>query len=200
MNKYTLIRKCDGSPSDGCLFAIWTQDISFDKPLADMYDSYGQEWGHEVAGDWCLGGDPAFTDQLCEYIWSTFTFEDEDAQFYIGDDGQLFDTINMSDEEINAVEKEIQRYCQENSTYYKGTYYTYWNGHNWQSILLDTEFGQIDCDYEIVDDSEADAIIADFINADFIGEKNGIAYYQGEKHKYSVSRWQSDPFAFEVED
>lgn len=199
--KYTLIRDCSCSPSDGHLFAVPTKDIIVG-PLADCYDDYGQQWGHEGAGDWCIGGDPQFMYTLEEHLRTKFGWKLEDDKiFYVSDDGKLFDTENMTDDEIKAVEKEIADYCKENSKYYNGTYYTYWDGSNWKSILLDTEFGHIDCQYEIVDDeAEVIEIICDYKDAEFIEEVRGIQYYQGKLHKYSVSRWQGNPWSFEVEE
>lgn len=201
MGKYTLIRDISGTPTDGNIFAIPTKDI-INGPLADIYDQYGQMWGHEGAGDWCLGGDPNFYEKLCEHLQDKMEWTLEDNKvFYVSDEGKLFDTENFTTEEIEAAEKEIKKYCEENSTYYEGTYYTFWDGSNWQTILLNTEFGHIDCDYEIIDDEEAtEEIINDYHNSEFIEEVCGIIYYQGKKHKYSVSRWQGNPWSFEVED
>ena len=200
MKKYTLIRDCSASPLNGHLFAVPTEDIIVG-PLADCYDYYGQQWGHECAGDWCLGGDPEFIDKLIEHLHDVFgwTLED-DKIFYVSDEGKLFDTENFTKAEIVEVEKEIEKYCKENSTYYNGTYYTYWNGSMWKSILFDIEDGYRDYQYEIVDGDEAEEIINDYKDAEFIEEVRGITYYQGTLHKYSVSRWQGNPWSFEVEE
>lgn len=201
MGKYTLIRDISGQFTDGNIFAIPTKDI-ITGPLADIYDQYGQKWGHEAAGDWCLGGDPNFYEKLCEHLQDKFewTLED-DKVFYVSDDGKLFDTENFTDKEISDVEKEIKKYCEENSTYYEGTYYTFWNGSNWRSILLNTEFGNIDCDFEILtDEEEIIGIINDYHDSEFVEEKCGITFYQGKKHKYIISRWEHHPWYFEVVD
>lgn len=198
--KYTLIRDCSASPLNDHLFAVPTEDIIVG-PLADCYDDCGQQWGHEGAGDWCLGGDPEFYQSIIEHLQDVFGWKLEDDKiFYVSDDGKLFDTENMTDDEIKAVEKEIADYCKENSKYYNGTYYTYWNGSRWKSILFDIEDGHRYYLYEIVDGDEAEEIINDYKDAEFIEEVHGIKYYQGKLHKYSVSRWQGIPWSFEVEE
>lgn len=82
----------------------------------------------------------------------------------------------------------------------EGIYYTFWNGRNYNSIVLLDEFGN-DYQYEIVDDDKlTEEISEDFKKSEFIEEKFGIRYFQGKIHKYSVSRWQGNPWDFEVED
>ena len=82
----------------------------------------------------------------------------------------------------------------------EGIYYTFWNGSNYNSIVLWDEFGN-DYQYEIVDDDKlTEEIAEDFKKSEFIEEKFGIRYFQGKIHKYSVSRWENHPWSFEVED
>lgn len=82
----------------------------------------------------------------------------------------------------------------------EGIYYTFWNGSNYNSIVFCDEFGN-DYQYEIVDDDKlTEDISEDFKKAEFTEEKFGIRYFQGKIHKYSVSRWQNNPWDFEVED
>jgi hypothetical protein len=82
----------------------------------------------------------------------------------------------------------------------EGIYYTFWSGSNYKSIVFWDEFGN-DYQYEIIDDDKlTEKISEDFKKAEFIEEKFGIRYFQGELHKYSVSRWQNNPWDFEVED
>ena len=82
----------------------------------------------------------------------------------------------------------------------EGIYYTFWNGSNYNSIVLWDEFGN-DYQYEIIDDDKlTEEISEDFKKSEFIEEKFGIRYFQGKIHKYSVSRWQGNPWNFEVED
>lgn len=83
----------------------------------------------------------------------------------------------------------------------EGIYYTYWNGRHYKSIVFWDEFSSIYYQYEIIDDDKlTEEISTDFEKAEFIEEKYGIRYFQGKIHKYSVSRWQDNPWAFEVED
>lgn len=200
MGKYTLIRDISGCLTDGNIFALPTEDIEKGF-LADIYDQYGQKWGHEGAGDWCLGGDPEFYQVLIEYLFDKFNWKlEDDKMFYISDEGNLYNTYNFTEEEIKEVEREIKKYCEENSTYYEGTFYTFWNGSNWRTILISTDDGHIDCDFEVLTEEEAERIINDFHTSEFINDTQGIRYYQGKQHKYSVSRWPNHPWSFEVED
>ena len=120
--------------------------------------------------------------------------------FYISDEGNLYNTYNFTEEEIKEVEREIKKYCEENSTYYEGYFYSFWNGSKWRTILISTDNGDIVCDFEVLTDEEAEGIINDYHTSEFVEEVCGISYYQGKQHKYSVSRWERHPWCFEVED
>lgn len=200
MGKYTLIRDISGNLTDGNIFALPTEDIKRGF-LADIYDQNGQKWGHEGAGDWCLGGDPDFYQSLIEHLHEVFNWKYEDNKvFYVSEDGKLFDTENFTPGEIDEVETQIKMYCEECSIYYEGTYYTYWDGSKWNTILINTDNGNIVCDFVVLTEEEAEGIINDYHTSEFIEEVCGISYYQGKQHKYSVSRWERHPWCFVVED
>lgn len=194
MGKYTLLRSCN--PCENLICAIPTKDIIFNGLLADMYNENGQKWGHEVAGDYCIGGSQIFYEDVEEYICNNLNFESGNPIFYLNDEGKVFDCENITKEEIIEIEKLIEQFNTENKKYFRGDYITFWNGSNWQTYLLCADY-ELPKDFEII--SDFGGTIEDFENSEFVKEEGGYKYFRGKKHLYSVSMWQGNPFAFQVE-
>lgn len=181
---------------DGSYCAIPSDGIT-NGYLHDTYDNYGQQTGEYNAGDYTFG-EENFDRELENFLRNSFEIL-ADAVFYFNRNGIYDHEIDLTDEQVAEINDAITRFAEENETYTEATYFNYWDGSNYRSIILDSQLDFYPL-FEIVDDEFADEIYADFENAVEIEDFNGIIRYEGKEFYHRVSRWQDNPFLFESEE
>lgn len=179
---------------DGGFYAIPSNEI-VDGYLHDTYNDYGVVLDAYEAGDYTLGN-PNFDAEMESHLRERFE-ELSEAVFYFGVDGIFDYDVELTKSQVHEINKEIKSYIEEHEMLIKAKYFNYWNGSNWQTVLIEAE--NTDTAYEIVEAELADEIYADFENAIEERDTNGVTYYEGKKYVHSTSRWQSNPFYFESE-
>lgn len=165
--------------------------------LHDTYNNWGQTLFPEEAGDYTFG-EETFDRDLEKVLREKFEFL-SDAVFYFNADGIFDYDCELTENEEKQINEFISKFHDENYIAVEATYFNYWDGSNWKSIIFECEgYWNV---YEIVDDQElADEIYEDFENAKAGKESNGFTDYEGPKYTHTTSRWANNPFFFESEE
>src|SRR5690606_8555783 len=91
----------------------------------------------------------------------------------------------------------IDEWIKENQTLTKCKGFTYWNGHNWQSVIVESELS--DTEYEIIDDEN---LISELTKAleekKFVQESFGKKLYEGNGYNIEVSQFASAWWEYEL--
>lgn len=153
--------------------------------LCDCYNNYGQQIGHTDAGDYSLHNtveDSAICDMRQEgrkVFGESFADVELDyngEDIYISNYDEL-EGITASEEEINEW---LNNWEKNNAYYIEADAITWWNGHNYESKMLDAE----ECFAELkrIDGGE---ILADFEKAlqrGDVSKDEHIYEYRGDKY------------------
>lgn len=175
---------------DDWQYFVTKQDNIEDGLLHDTYGQYGQQLDEYAAGDYCLANfDCSMKADIEKELRAKFGIN-EDADLHIEDDG----TITIDDEENEAMTQFARQYNDDNSIYTEAKYFTYWDGSNYKSIVVECDLYDNNLEWEVVDDEDLIAEIKDVIeqydpyveNAEKSEEINGW--------EIGNSRWQSDPW------
>ena len=169
--------------------------------LHDCYGEDGQIIGHTDAGDYSLHntvGDSAIFDMRqdgCKVFGEGFAdielgYDDEDI--YISNYDEL-EGVTASEEEIDAWLNEWEK---NNANYTEVDAITWWNGHNYESKMLDAE----ECFAELrrIDGSE---ILADFEKAVKRGDVSESDYkyeYRGDIYRFEKDSYNMTFYDYEV--
>lgn len=176
--------------------AIDNDSLVIDGYLHDTFNDYGQKLSNYDAGDYTFGNcDCDFDKELEEAIRNEFG-NLKNASFYFNRDGIFDCDIDLSDRQIFEINNFITKFADENEYFTTATYFNYWDGSNFKSIVIDCELFDYEQTFEIADDV-TDEIYDDFSDAELIEERTGIRIYEGKKYKHTTSIWMNNPFIFE---
>jgi len=164
-------------------------------PESDTYDRYGQQIGHEAAGDYHIDNDYSSAKQDCiaaieekfgykvsidykngvEVIENTETDEWISEQIDPTEAGELISDINSF----------ISEWGNENSTITALRGFNYWDGHNWKTVVVEREHtGRDNTSHQILDDQELIAELNEAI------ETSNRTIYEFGKEKYQSDNWE----------
>jgi len=158
--------------NDGVYYAINETKIE-DIAVSDSFGNCGQKVSSADAGDYIEIFTP-WAAVVANETWNDENAEGEDfvERFTTGDNVSAYDHLF----EFDA----ILEICEEGVDYnlvkevLRG--FTFWNGHNWETVSVDYEFGETT--HEIEDDEETIAQLNDAIdNKEFISQGNGLTIY-----------------------
>ena len=165
--------------------------------VSDSYDSYGQQISAYDAGDYIVLKSQKAAD-IANAIDSGWDDDDETIEEWLAEN-ELPKTFEVGDA-VSAFENQfefnyIEKHCEEGKDYemecetFEG--FDYWDGHNFQTIVLKSETAPVE--WEIEDDEE---IIADLNaaieNMQWDKEVSGRDYYRCGSAQIAKSRWQGD--------
>lgn len=178
MSNYTFIEH----PECG-LFAIDADKLQ-PMNLADAYDKYGQLWGHCDAGDYIEILSEKCADFMAQVGLEGWTIGDNFSAY---DEAGIFDEILDSEELVEGSDYSL--------TQTQVTGFTYWDGHNWRSIVLDC--ADYPSQWEIVSNTGLDLVIEQ------MEKVNETAYgtdYRFGLSKISTSNFQGQGwYAYKIE-
>lgn len=136
--------------------------------VSDCYDSNGQQIGHDDAGDYI---------QLVDEMMTDFanTFDDEDqTEYQIGDYINAYDKwhlfIGLSHQFDGVIEHTT---CQG---------FNVWDGHNWKSIIVDTQIGEPEWSIVDFDENELE-------DMEEVRTGNGFTVYETDKYEITSSQF-----------
>jgi len=164
--------------------------------LCDCFDDYGQPIGCYRAKCYSFdNSDSDATKDCLKDLYEHFEvkYSDDDLLFSIEDvlNGEN-DLLSEIDEE--KIEEFIKNWQEENESHTEVEAWTYWDGRNYKTIILQSDFG--DEDVREIDEEEQEAILAELPkNPDF---EKPIEQVETENYVFTFSRYASDPFYCEV--
>lgn len=163
-SEYTVLREIY---EDERIFIVRNSDIKFNASLHDAYNEYGQIQDAEGAGDYSLHNtesDWAFCDMIKAGVKKFGErFSDIEINYnnlYVENYDEL-EGIEANEDEINAW---ISKWEEENANYTIADYITWWNGHNYQSHVIDAE--EYGANLKRVDKKLAEEILSAYDNTD----------------------------------
>lgn len=145
----------------------------------ETYTDYGQKVGCENAG--CNTLDNSYSTEL----HNSFLADVKSAGFEIEEDASLSDILNTENEELQAF---IEQWKKENESHSECTSYDYWDGHNWQSIVIENESGNTY--YSELTEEEQLPILKEYENADFTNWESGFCTEETENYIFEKSQFQ----------
>lgn len=162
--------------------------------LHDCYSRYGIPVSNEEACDYCLANTECDMKQDIEReLRENFDISD-DVEIEIDYDG----TVKVDDEENEEYSEFAKKYNEENLHYTEARYFNYWDGRNWQSIIIweefyDTEWEEVDDDEEVVEITSAVEKFDPYI-ANGAGKAEKIDGFE-----VFTSIWQDNPWMCRLE-
>jgi hypothetical protein len=157
-------------------------------PAAEIYGGYGQQWGHDGAGDWIEIKTQAGADYMNKWLAEE---EIERQPYEVGDTISAYD---LHSQFTAALESQLPEDLELNEVEVIG--YTYWDGNNHKTLIidgLDTEATSI----ETLDDEELVALLDRAIeNMEKVKEGTGYKTYEYSEGDTRVviteSFWQGE--------
>lgn len=173
---------------DDYIFAISPERIET-LDLHSTYSQHGQIVGHTDAGDYHI------ENGYCEAksALQSALKEQFGKDIEVDDDGQI---ASIDGVEVDSQDSEIMSFIKnwrkENETRETIKGFTFWNGHNWQTIVVDA--GHYESEYIVVDDGSGELIKA-IMDKQFITEGFGEKTYSGNGYvvieSYFESAWEN---------
>lgn len=177
---YKFIRKIHDN--DGPILAVPAEKFT-EQNLADLYDQYGQVIGSYNAGDYSLDNSASAAHEACGRELPkalVFEFASIDPEENLPEDW---------DDITEKVRGFIAKWRKENESLAKVEALTYWDGHNWQSVILPSDFApEAETHEEVSEASECAEVLRQI---ERLGEERGIVHYSApEGWKVTASLFQ----------
>jgi len=158
-------------------------------PESETYDSFGQTIDTANAGD----SVELLSQKAVNIINKTINDVSwDDVKFEVSEIIYGYENSDIYDNVIEMLEKECEegidyKLCQDMCKAYN-----YWNGHNWNSIIIEMENGEPE--YKVVS-NEVSNIIIDLLKnnkLEFVSDNYGFETYHNKEEGYSFvnSHWQ----------
>lgn len=181
MKDYVFLKKADDS--EDVYYAIDPAKIET-MNLCDTYDQFGQKLGHTDAGDYHPDNSysPAYEECLKAVA----------EKFVVNTEGAMFrgDEIEFEDDPGNL--KEIQAFVtawiEENQNLETCEGFTYWNGHNWQTIITACEQDSA-ITHQVVDDETLAELAHAIESREFVKEAFGEKIYKSDNGYYVIDSY-----------
>lgn len=149
------------------IYIVRNEDIEKNAYLNDAYNQYGQKWDAEEACDYSLHNtesDYAFSEMIAEGVkrfGEAFCDVELDCSTLTVENYDELEGIGASEEDLNAW---ISGWEEENAIYTTADYITWWDGHNYQTHVIDAE--EYGATLKKVDDKLAEDIISAYKEVD----------------------------------
>lgn len=135
--------------------------------VSDCYDSNGQQIGHDDAGDYFILSTDDMVDFVNEY--------EGDDEYSTGDYIQAYD-------EFRLFKRLISKFGTENVQYTTCQGFNVWDGHNWKSIIVDTQIGEPEWSIVDFDENELE-------DMEEVRTGNGFTVYETDKYEITSSQF-----------
>ncbi len=160
--------------------------------LCDCFDDYGQQIGCYRAKCYSFDNSDCDAEQDClKELYEHFNIEysDDDLLFNIEE------TISGENDLLKNIEKEkikefIDNWKEENEWHVEVEAWTYWDGRNYRTIILQSDFGIEDV--REIDEEEQEAILTELPENPDI--EKPVVQVETENYIFTFSRYASDPF------
>lgn len=182
-----VIRKKESE--DGRMFIADRDDFEWQN-LSECYDQFGQQIGEENAGDYCL------ENCYCTDLRDKFLNDLKAAGFEFEEDGDIDDFTGSDDKKVKEF---VSVWRESNESHVQVLAWNYFNGHNWQSIILDDDTSDLEANYEEVESKEAEEILKAFESVQFGQHERGLCTIESGEYIFTHSLFAGDPFLANVE-
>lgn len=149
------------------------------------YDNYGQLIGHEMAGDYL----ELLTKDACKAA-SEILLEEygKEKAFRVGDYINAYEDSFLFNQLKGRQDVEV--------TYIQSYGFTYWDGHNFKTIVVQDDFGEPE--WKIVDDELAEELTRAIEEKEFVGMGMGYEEYGTDKWRIKQSFWSGTWATYEI--
>lgn len=208
METYTFIKSTDSENYPNPIYAI-SLDIE-ELVLSDTYDQFGQKIGHDNAGDYSIHNSYSDAEYYCikeliEKFKLKFVDEDnnEDNNDYLHQQltiqGGKINLENFEDEDIinfdeKAINAFIKKWEEKNAEYNTVEGFNYWDGRNWQTVIVeDNVFDRPT--HKII---ENDSLESEIDSKEWIKDGFGKKLYESENYWIIQNYCQGSFSAYEL--
>lgn len=152
--------------------------------LKDTYDKYGQEVGAYDAASYSLhNSNSSAAEQCLDELVEKFGTEYANGVIKEGQ-YQHNEIVDVED-----IQKFVDKWEEENANHEKVKAYTYWNGSNFVSIIIEAEYQDNVITHEVIED-ESESLAYAIKNKQFFKNQNGINHSQSDCGEYLISETQ----------
>jgi hypothetical protein len=134
--------------------------------VSDCYDSNGQQIGHDDAGDYIELTDESHADFANEFT--------ESSEYVVGDYVHAFDSWQL----FNALNENFEDVVEHTTC--QG--FNVWDGHNWKSIIVNTQIGEPEWSIVDFDENELE-------DMEEVRTGNGFTVYETDKYEITSSQF-----------
>ena len=170
-------------------FVLVSMRANFDKvQLCQTYGDYGQQVGCYNAGCYSLeNSESTFKQDLESYITEKFQL----AENFSYDDFAELD----EDEADNGIKESIKTWIEENENHSSCVAYTYWDGNNFATAIIENEYFDDQVSHVEIDKEEAKLVEEAIENRSFVKEGFGKEIYEYGDYividNYCQGHWES---------
>ena len=181
---------------------VGEREITFNGNLCDCFYN-GLKLNHDEIGDYSFG-QYDFDKELKQAIKEAFNLDMSLDGLVIDEDSIDIHTYDPDEEEelselLDEKEDEIRKFADEwaakHQDLVKGDYIEYWDGSNWDTIVLrsDVEDYSTSRDYELLDedDEEAIKVLEEYAASKFVEEDFYGITYRSQKYEFYMSKGES---------
>ncbi len=178
-----------------------------DMYIHDTYGEYGQIIGYSDSGDYSVFNHSCDLYQECinavnEKFLSDFETEDieinDDFSIYWSGYDKEGNYVELSDDLKEKIQKFIEEYEEANCHYDECQGFNFWNGHNWDSVIVQREFDDFKS-HELIDDKFLIKELNEAIDkSKFYKDGTGYREYRYGKWSLVISQWQGHFEDFEI--
>jgi hypothetical protein len=182
--------------------------------LCDCYENYGMKCGCYDSGCYVFKNSGCEIAEDCyKELYHEFEHNNDDEEsiwglvrenlelsytdffeMLINDKDVFISNFLLTEEMYIEVKKWFENWKEENETHTQVTAWTYWDGNNFKTVVLSTDFGEPDC-FE-VDSEESRKILAEFNGAlDVFATESK----ETENYIFTTTLYASDPYLASVE-
>ena len=196
------LRVVKASEQDYNYVIVYDDEITYNSPLCDcQYNGFGLS--HADIGDYSWG-EFQFDCDLKVAIKKHFKIEGNIDGLCITEDKIDIHTYDADEEEelselLEEKENEIRefanKWAEKNESLVKGNYIEYYNGSNYDTIVLWSDIDEYDTrrEYELLDedDEEAMQVLEEYAASKFVEEDFYGITYRSQKYEFYISKGES---------
>lgn len=170
-------------------FILVSMRSNFEKVrLCETYGDYGQQVGCYNAGCYSLeNSESTFKQDLESYITEKFKLEEN----FSYDDFAELDEDDVDKE----IKESIKTWIEENENHGSCVAYTYWDGNNFATVIIENEYFDDQVSHVEIDEEEAKLIEEAIENRSFVEEGFGKRVYEYGDYividNYCQGHWES---------
>lgn len=177
----------------------------------ETYDRYGQQIGHEAAGDYHIDNEQSPARQDCisaiqEKFRVIVNIDTHNEVVEWIDNTEVDEWISDQNDPTEAgefiaeINSFISEWVEENSTITTLRGFDYWDGSNWRTVVVEREHtGRDNTSHQILDDQELMAELNEAIeNKKFVKSEFGKEKYQSDRWEIVVNNFQGSWASYEI--